>query len=162
MKGGVERYEDVVIENIGSMRSDLIQVVVPEQPVIRPVSEYISAIAVDDKTVVSLQMKASDDLEIGTVFSGTIGFVSNSSVPAYLNYRATIVSSIPANLTIVTQNEATFLSEEKPNLADVNVRVRSLLLGTTYRVNSGANGTVFLEGLLEGYYEIYAQKLEHK
>ena len=162
MKGGVEHYKDVVLENIGSLASDLIQVVVPNQPVIRPVSEYISGIAVDDTAVVSFRVKAPDDLAIGSVFTGTIGFVSASSAPAYLDYRATIVSSIPANLTIITQNEATFLSEEKLNLDDVNVRVRSLLLGTTYNANSGPNGTVTIMDLVEGYYEIYAQKLEHR
>lgn len=161
VRGGRARYEDVTLENIGSLQSDLIQVIVPDQPLIRPVSEYISRIAVDEETIVSFRVQAPEEFEIGSGFTGTIGFVSNSSVPAQLHFRATIVSSIPVNLTIVTQNEATFLSEEKPNLAFVSLKVRSLLLGDVYNLDSGPNGIVTLT-LKEGYYEIYAQKLEHR
>lgn len=161
IRGGPGRYENVVLENIGSLDSEIIQVVVPEQPILHPVSEFIDGIPVDNTTTVSFQIIAPENLELGSFYSGTIGFISNSSVPVQLSYKVTIVSSVPAILTVITQNEATFLSEEKPNLSDVDIRVRSLSLGTLYTGNSGPNGTIVFDDLVEGFYEIYAQKLQH-
>lgn len=55
----------------------------------------------------------------------------------------------------------TFLSEEKLNLDNVDVRVRSLSVGTVYNGNSGVNGTIVFDDLVEDFYEITAQKLSH-
>lgn len=72
-----------------------------------------------------------------------------------------MIPSEAAELTVVTTNEATYFAEEKPNLADVSVRVRSLTVGTVYRGNSGPNGTIVFSDMYEDFYEITAQKARH-
>jgi hypothetical protein len=124
-------------------------------------TDYISGLSVNEATVVSFQVRVPEGVPVGTSYVGTIGFLSNSSDAAALDYRITVVPSIPAVLTIVTQNEATFFSPEKPNLDYVDIRVRSLTLGTVVRDNSGPNGTIVFNDLLEDFYEVTAQKAQH-
>jgi hypothetical protein len=64
-------------------------------------------------------------------------------------------------MTVVTTNEATYFSDDKPNLQDVNVSVRSLTVGTLYRGSSGPNGTITFPELYEDFYEVTAQKAYH-
>jgi hypothetical protein len=161
VRGGSAKYYDIMLTNIGSLVSDTIVVIVPDQGIISPTTDYISGLAVDETAKVSFRVLVPGEVPIGTMFSGTVGFASNNSDTMAMNYRVTAVSSVPAVLTIVTQNEATFFSDEKPNLAYVDVRVRSLSIGTVHRGNSGANGTIHFTDLVEDFYEITAQKLGH-
>ena len=46
-------------------------------------------------------------------------------------------------------------------MADVDVRVRSLSLGTSFSGSSGENGTITFPDLFEDFYEIRAQKIGH-
>lgn len=106
-RGGSAKYYDVGVTNIGSLASDTIEIISPpDQNIIRPVTEYISGLAVDNTTTVSFQVLVPETVDIGTVYTGTFGFASNNSDTAALDYRITAVSTVPAVLTIVTQNEA--------------------------------------------------------
>lgn len=78
-----------------------------------------------------------------------------------LDYRILVIPSEDASLTVVTTNEATYFSDDKPNLDDVDVRVRSLTVGTVHRGNSGPNGTITFPDLYEDFYELTAQKAYH-
>jgi len=62
---------------------------------------------------------------------------------------------------VVTTNEATYFAEDKPNLEGVDVRVRSLTVGTTQRGTTDTNGTITFAELFEDFYEIVAQKKNH-
>lgn len=78
-----------------------------------------------------------------------------------LDYKILVIPSKAAELTVVTTNEATYFSDEKPNLDYVDVRVRSLTVGTVFRGDSGQNGTITFSGLYEDFYEVTAQKAHH-
>ena len=159
--GGAPKYYDVMLQNVGTLPSSSIEVIFAANGVIRPVSDYIPALAVDEVTLVSLQVLIPENTAIGTVFIGEIGFVSNNADTVILEFRVTTISLVSTALTIITQNEATFFSEENSNLDDVDVRVRSLTLGTVYMGNSGANGTIIFTDTIEDFYEIIAQKSGH-
>ena len=161
VRGGSARYYDVMISNIGSLVSSTIEIIMPDQGIISPTTDYVSGLAVEEIATVSFQVIVPETVPIGTLFSGTVGFASNNSDTAAMDYRVRTVSSVPAVLTVVTQNEATFLSEEKLNLDNVDVRIRSLSIGSVYRGNSGVNGSIVFNNLVEDFYEITAQKLSH-
>ncbi len=78
-----------------------------------------------------------------------------------LDYRILVIPSEAAELVVVTTNEATYFAEDKPNLEGVDVRVRSLTVGTTQRGITDANGTITFAELFEDFYEIVAQKKNH-
>lgn len=78
-----------------------------------------------------------------------------------LDYRILVIPSQAAAMTVITTNEASYFSDDKPNLDNVDVRVRSLTVGTVYRGNSGPNGTIVFEDLYEDFYELTAQKAYH-
>lgn len=161
VSGGGPSFVDVVLQNIGSRQSSVIEVFGADQNVIKPMSNYISSLSVNEATVISFQVLIPDYVPVGTTYFGTIGFSSNMSDTAALDYHVTVVPSIPAVLTVVTQNEATYFSAEKPNLDYVDVRVRSLTLGTQVSGNSGPNGTIVFNDLMEDFYEVTAQKARH-
>lgn len=158
--GGNPSYHNVMIQNIGSLKSSPIKIIFPAQDVITPMAEYISCLAVDETVVVSFRVFVKDDVPIGTVHLGTIGFASNTSDTAALDYRITVVSSTSTVLTVITQNEASFFSDNKPNLGFVDVRVLSMTTGIVFNENTGENGTIILN-LMEDIYEITAQKASH-
>jgi hypothetical protein len=160
VSGGNPTYHDITLQNIGSMQSDIIEIITPPQDIMTPPADYLPSLAVDEIAVVSFQVLIPDDATVGTVFSGTVGF-SSSSYTVPLDYRIVVAPSVPAVLTIITQNEATFFSDEKHNLENADVRVRSLSLGSVYRGNSGSNGTIVFDNLLEDFYEIIVQKQSH-
>lgn len=88
------------------------------------------------------------------------GFTSNATVVG-LDYQILVIPSEAAELVVVTTNEATYFAEDKPNLEGVDVRVRSLTVGTTYRGTSDTNGTITFTDMFEDFYEIVAQKKNH-
>ena len=162
-ESGATKFYDVTLQNAGSLASNSIEIVFAIDGIIHPVSEYLPALAVDESTSVSLKVLVPDESDIGTVFTGAISFISKNAEPAVLEYRVTSISSLFANLTIVTQNEATFFSDGQPNLDNVDVIVRSLTGGTiVYTGSSGMNGTIALIGIVEDFYEIIARKPRHK
>ncbi len=162
-ESGAAKFYDVTIQNSGSLASSSIEVVVDINGIIHPVSEYLPALAVDESTSVSLRVVVPDETDIGTVFTGEIGFLSKNAEPAVLEYRVISISSLFANLTIVTQNEATFFSDGQPNLDNVDLIIRSLTGGAIVHTgSSGVNGTITLIGMVEDFYEIIARKPRHK
>ena len=78
-----------------------------------------------------------------------------------LDYKIQVIPSEAAELTVVTTNEATYFADDTPNLDNVDIRVRSLTVGTVYRGNSGVNGTITFTDMYEDFYEITAQKRSH-
>ena len=161
VRGGVARYESVEIQNIGNRESGEIQLIIPDQAILRSVTDgIIPGLAVDEKTTVTFSFIAVDSLAIGDYFTGRIGFVSDETSVS-LDYRATVVSDIPASLTVVSQNEATFFDSSAPNLPGVEVRIRSLTTGTTLSGTTDTNGTLIFPDLVEDLYEVTAQKLGH-
>ncbi|KAL3790397.1 hypothetical protein ACHAW5_008354 [Stephanodiscus triporus] len=159
--GGAPKYYDVMLQNVGTLASGSIEVIFATDGCVRPVSENIPALAVDEVTLVSFRVLIPENTAVGTVFVGEIGFVSNNSDTVILEFRVTTISSVSTTLTIITQNEATFFSEEKSNLDDVDVRVRSLTVGTVYMGNSGTDGTIIFTDMVEDFYEVIAQKSGH-
>ncbi len=92
-----------------------------------------------------------------------ISFVSTNAETVVLEYKVTSISSLFANLTIVTQNEASFFSDGQRNLDDVYVTVRSLTGGAIACVGySGMNGSIAITSIAEDFYEILAWKSRHK
>ncbi len=160
--GGSAKYYDVELRNAGSLASNMIEVIFLANSVVLPMSEILPALAPDESTSVSLRVVVPDETVIGEVFTGVISFASTDAETAFLNFRVTAVSSVSTTLTIVTQSEATFFSEERPNLDYVDITVRSLTLGTVYTMNSGVNGTIAIAGMVEDFYEIIARKSRHK
>jgi len=161
-RGGATVFQDVVVENIGSQASGGIQLFLPDQRIVRTVSnDILPGLAVDEKRTVSFAFQATADMEVGTTYSGSIGIQSARTV-VVLHFRTTVVSEAHATLTVITQDEATFFADDHPNLDDVWISIRSLTLGTTVSNTSGPNGTAIFDGLLEDYYEVYAQKLGHQ
>jgi ABC-type molybdate transport system substrate-binding protein len=77
-------------------------------------------------------------------------------------YRVRVVSEIAASLTVITENEATYLAEGFRKLAGVSVHVVSRSSGRTASGITGDNGTIVFANLTEDLYEVVAQKLEHK
>lgn len=71
------------------------------------------------------------------------------------------MSTVQASLTVITENEATYFATGNPNLADADVRVRSLTSGASFSLLSGPDGIVTFDDLVEDVYEITAQKLGH-
>lgn len=159
--GGRANYYNVELRNAGSLASHPIEVVFAANGVFQPVSENVPALAVDEGTTVSFRVLVPSGTEIGTVFTGSIIF-SSKDAEASFQFRVTSISSVLITLNIVTENEATYFSHEKSNLDNVDVTVRSLLLGTEYSRNSGSNGTIAITGITEGFYEIIARKTGHK
>lgn len=160
--GGGAKYYDVVLRNAGSLASNPIEIIFAANGVVQPVSENLPALAVDESVSVSFRVLIPHATEIGTVFTGMISFTSKDAEAAFFRFQVTSISSVLTTLTIVTQNEATFFSDEKPNLDDVDVTVRSLTLGTVYARNSGKNGSIAITGIAEDFYEIIARKAGHK
>ena len=161
-RNGGPRYVDVVLENIGSLASGPVEVEIPLQPLLSSASgDVLSGIPVEGKQTVSLQIAATPDMELGTYFYGTMVFKTDGSPNAALQYRVTVVSSVPASLTVLTENEATYFAADTPNLAGVDVRLRSLTQGTSITRNSGPEGNVTFSDLVEDVYEIYAQAPKH-
>lgn len=185
---GSTAYHNAQLQNSGSLESGVMEVVVGQQDFIKPMSVYLSSIAVDESVTVSFRVYLPDDTLVGTTYYGTIGenmlllsacyhrsnsyivpptfqsvpgFTSYSSSMVGLDYRILVIPSESAAMTIVTTNEATYFSDEKHNLGYVDVRVRSLTVGTVYRGDSGANGTITFDDLYEDFYEVTAQKAQH-
>lgn len=155
-------YRDVVLENIGSRASGPVEIEIPDQPILRSVAgDFIAGLDVDEQRVVSFSFSANEDLALGDFFFGNL-VLSADGAGVSLNYRSTVVSTVQASLTVVTENEATYFDESQPNLADANVRVRSLSEGTTMSASSGLFGNVTFPDLVEGIYEITVQKLKHR
>ena len=163
VKMGTAMYYDVILQNVGSLACKSIEVIFDTYGVIHPVSDYIPALEVDESAIVSLRVLIPFETNIGTVFTGVISFVSNNAETAVLEYRVTSISSFSTNLTIVTQNEASFFSIGQPNLDDVDVTVTSLTGGATvFTGNSGMNGSITITGLVEDFYKVIARKPRHK
>ena len=161
-RGGVAFFQNINIRNIGSRKSEAIDVVLPNQPIVRSVSGIaLPALAVDESLSATLAFSSSSDMPLGMVFTGTVGFVSND-VFETVDYRVEVVSNVAASLTIISQNEATFFAEGAPNLAGVQVRVVSRSSGRTASGITSENGTIVFGNLTEGVYEVVAQNLEHK
>jgi len=161
-RNGVARYENVLLENIGSRESGRVEILLPEQPILRSVAgSVIPGLEVDEKRVVTFSFVAQPDMDLGQVFYGTLLMRANET-GVNLRYRATVVSTVPASLTVITENEATYFSPDKPNLANCTVRVRSLTSGASYTLDSGPEGNITFPDLVEDVYEIYAQKLKHQ
>ncbi len=160
--GDAATYYDVTLRNIGSLASNMIEVIFPANSVVQPVSEILPALASDESTSISLRVNVPNETDIGKVFTGVISFASNNSETAFLYFQVTSISSVSTTLTVVTQNEATFFSDERPNLDYVDITVRSLTLGTVYTMNSGVNGTIAISDMVEDFYEIIARKSRHK
>ena len=162
VQGGAPLYKDVSIKNIGSRGSDRIDIVVPDQGIIRAVTDSVyPGLNVEEETTVSFVFSATEDIAIGTVFEGTIGFQSRQAASP-LNYRATVVSEVPAVLTVVATDEATYFTEEEPNLANVTITIRNVNIGSSFTKSSGPSGTAVFDELVEGFYEVVAQKLGHQ
>ncbi len=51
---GAAKFYNATLQNFGSLASDLIEVVFATNGVIRPVSDYLPALAIDESTSVSL------------------------------------------------------------------------------------------------------------
>jgi len=159
---GAAFYQDVVLSNFGSSSANSIEIILPSQAVLRSLSStIIPFLDVDNSTVVTLAFQALHYMDVGTTFSGIIGFETNYSSTSIL-YKVLIVSTVPSTLMVITQNEGSFLSEEKLNLPYVDVNVKSLTTGINFKLNSGSNGTVLFTELVEDFYEINAQKIGHK
>ena len=148
------QYHDVILENIGSRRSDEVEILLPGQPILRSLSgERMHELEVNEKRTIAFGFVSSPDMELGRYFYGSVVLHTIGST-ARLNYRATIVSVVPASLTVVTKNEARYFGEGNPNLANVMVRVRSLTSGYTSTLSSGSKGNVTFSNLVEDLYEI--------
>jgi hypothetical protein len=162
VRGGAASFETVNIRNVGSRKSDDISIVLPNQPVVHSVTgNALPGLRVDESTSITFAFAASLDMTLGSVYTGTVGFVSNGTF-ATLDYRVRVVSDIAASLTVITEDEATYFAEGSPKLAGVSVRVVSRSSGRTASGITGENGTIVFGNLTEDVYEVVAQKLEHK
>jgi hypothetical protein len=101
-----------MLKNVGPLASGSIEIIFAADGVIRPVSENIPALAVDEVTLFSFQVLIPENTAVGTIFVGEIGFVSNNTDTVTLEFRVTTISLVSTILTIITQNEATFILEE--------------------------------------------------
>lgn len=161
-RNGQPRFEDVVLENVGSRASGPIQILLPDQPIMRSVAgDNVAGLDVDEQRTVGFVFTATPDMRLGSFYTGTVVFVADDA-SLVLNFRATIVSTLPVSLTVITLNEASYFAPGTPNLANATVTVRSLTSGQSFTTSSGNNGNVTFPDLVEGLYEIRAQKLKHQ
>ena len=153
-QNGTAVFREVSLSNIGSRASGLIEVILPNQPILRSISgSMLPGLDVEESRSVSLEFRSTANMNVGDYFYGTMVFKSGK-VGTKVDYRATVVSTVPASLTVITQNEASYFAEGLPNLANATVRVQNLVKGTSVTASSGPNGTVEFSDLTEGPYEI--------
>lgn len=99
--GGEPQSRDVVLQNIGSRASGPIQINLPNQPILRSAAgDEITGLEVDEEVTLTFVFVGDPDLELGEFFFGTIGFVTEDSPSALLDYRANVVSTVVASLTV--------------------------------------------------------------
>jgi len=100
-RSGEPQSRDVVLQNIGSRASGPIQINLPNQPILRsPAGEEIPGLEVDEEATLTFIFVGSPEMDLGQFFFGTIGFVTEDSPSALLDYRATVVSTVMASLTV--------------------------------------------------------------
>ena len=73
--GASASYYDVKLENIGSLRSSTIALVMPPQQdvFIKPTTDYVSGLDVDEAAEISFKVSVPDELAVGNTYYGTIG-----------------------------------------------------------------------------------------
>ena len=132
---------------LGVQQVNPLTILLPDQPIVRSISgDVIPGLEVDEMRTVTLAFVANPDMDLGQFFFGTIVF-STDGISTTLSYKATVVSTVPASLTVITENEATYFGEGNPNLANVLVSVRSLSTGESYTLDSGLGRKRFFPGL---------------
>ena len=81
--GASAQYYDVTLQNIGSLKSSVIEVSVPaaqQDVIITPTTDYVSSLSVDETADISFKVSLPGEVAVGNTYYGTIGKIIAVSV----------------------------------------------------------------------------------
>jgi autotransporter-associated beta strand protein len=149
------------VVNNGGAASGAMQVLVPQAPFLTLTSPAeIGPLAPGQSTTVTLQLLPAANLALGS-YTGTIsllGATTSLNVP----FQFTAVSQAVGSVVVDAQDELTFLTQGAPLVAGASVILSNPQTGVAEATGTtGAGGTLELDGLQVGPYNVLVQAKGH-
>ncbi|KAK7084501.1 hypothetical protein SK128_021477, partial [Halocaridina rubra] len=164
---GRQKFLTFNVTNVGENTANNVSIVLPNDPYLNLVSfglgnQYGNGLFIQSNQTASASILVQ--VPFGE-FLGTLnGNLLVASESSYENvpYNIYVVSDNILNLTVIVEDEYTYLSKGKPLVSDATVRLRNHLLGIDItQYTSDNKGYTLFHNLPEDQYEIFVKAPKH-
>ena len=164
MTKNTTRMYEFTLENTGYGETGEITIAMPQTQWMRIVSPAkIASIPENGSTTVTLELSPTEDMQLNSIVTGTIGLNCTNGKGLSLPFRIETVSESTGSLLVDVVDEYTYFTESAPHVANAYVLLRHPVTGATVAYGyTKADGTFQINDIREGYYTLVVQADKHE